>query len=184
MVNNNTTMNTKIKLFAVCVLLVMGLSCKEKRVPKDRFYAFKGGWGEMNIPLIKPFHLFCYDGKNWMVDADGGYNGYKEDGGGCSIGGVQRFKGSDSLFLFRSHSVFWGVTINGKMLSEGWFIISITNKTINGYTDYEVFRDTLFSKYQLTVDTLSWRTPRSYYNEFKREGTMPWFPDSIRQEMK
>ena len=180
MVDNNKTMNTKIKLFAVCVLLVMGLSCKEKRVPKDRFYGFKGGWGEMNIPIIKPFHLFCYDGKDWMLVEDD-YAGYKK--GGCSIGGVRRFKGSDSLFLFRSYGGT-GVIIKSKRQPEGWFIISITNKTVNGYTEYEVFRDTLFSKYQLTVDTLSWRTPRSYYNEFKKEGTMPWFPDSIRQEMK
>jgi hypothetical protein len=176
--NKNAMMNTKITLFVVCILLIIGCSHKEKRVPKDRFYAYTGGWGEMNIPLIKPFHLICFDGKDWTLDGDLGA-GYKEDGGGCSIGGVQRFYASDSLFLFRSYDIFLAVVIKGERLSEGWFIISIQNKTMNGYTDYEAFRDTVFSKFQITIDTLSWRTPRSYYNEFKKEGIMPWFPDSI-----
>jgi len=71
-------MNTKITLLVVCIGLIIGCSYKEKRVPKDRFYAFKGGWGAINIPLIKPFHLFCYDGKSWMLEEDSyaGYKGY------------------------------------------------------------------------------------------------------------
>jgi hypothetical protein len=175
--NNKNAMNTKITLFVMCILLIIGCSNKEKRVPKDKFYAFTGGWGEMNIPLIKPLNLFCYDGKDWMLDGDLGA-GYKRDGGGCSIGGVQRFYASDSLFLFRSYGSS-GVIIKGELQPEGWFIVSIQNKTMNGYTDYEAFRDTVFSKFQITVDTLSWRIPKSSYKEFKKEGIMPWFPDSI-----
>jgi len=179
MVDNNKSMRIRnTLLIACCILLVIVTLCKEKRPPKSDFYAFKGGWGEMNIPLVKPFNLFCYDGKNWMVNSDG-YTGYKK---GASIDGVKRFQGSDSLFLFRSYGISGGVYINGKKfpkLSEGWFIIDVVNKTINGYTYYGEFRDTLFSQYQITVDTSSWRTPRSYYNEFKRKGTLPWFPDNI-----
>jgi len=57
--------------------------------------------------------------------------------------------------------------------------MDVENKTIDGYIYYEDFRDTVFSRYRITVDTSTWRTPDSYYKEFKREGTMPWFPDSI-----
>jgi len=180
-------MNIKIALLTVCILLAIfgsfkilfdiGSSFKGKRIPNDSFYAFEGGWGAMNVPLIKPFHLFCYDGKNWSVEEDG-FSGYKRDAGGCSILDVQRFNGSDSLFFFRSYGNS-GSIIKGKEHFEGWFIISITDKTFNGYRYYEDFRDTLFSKYQITVDTLSWRTPLSFYKEFKKDGTLSWFPDSI-----
>lgn len=175
LVNHHTTMKNRIILFVACICLIIGCSCKEKRVPKDPFYANKGGWGEMNIPIIKPFHLFCYDGKNWMLSEDS-YAGY--DKGGCSISNVQQFYGSDSLFLFRSYGGT-GVLIEIERFSRGWFIMDIKNKTIDGYTGYGAFRDTLSSKYQIAVDTSSWRTPRSYYKEFKRKGTLPWFPDSI-----
>jgi hypothetical protein len=170
-------MNTKITLFVVCILLIIGCSHKEKRVPKDKFYAFTGGWGEMSIPLIKPFYLFCFDGKGWMLEEDD-YTDYERFERDCSIFDVKRINASDSLFLFRSYGGS-GVSINGRRQLEGWFIVSIQNKTINGYTDYEAFRDTVFSKFQITIDTLSWRTPKSYYKEFKKEGIMPWFPDSI-----
>jgi hypothetical protein len=184
-------MNIKNALFTVCILLAIcgsvkilfdiGSSFKGKRIPNDPFYAFEGGWGHMNIPLIKPFHMLCFDGKIWNVDEDGGYSGYKRDAGGCSIGGVQRFNGSDSLFLFRAYG--GSVIIKGKRQSEGWFIISITDKTFNGYPYYEDFRDTVFSKYQTIVDTLSWRTPDYYYKKFKKDGTLSWFPDSIWLEI-
>ena len=174
MVDNKKSMRTRITLLIACVLFVIGCSCKEKRKPKDPFYAFKGGWGEMNIPLVKPFNLFNF-GRGWTITQDEIADYQK---GGCSILCVQRFQWSDSLFLFRSYGD-WGILIRSKMVPEGWFIMDVANKAISGYTYYGEFRDTLFSQYQITVDTSSWRTPRSYYKEFKRKGTLPWFPDNI-----
>ena len=75
-------MKTKIGLLSIfIILLIIGCINKEKQVPKDKFYANTGGWGEMRFPLIKPFYMFCYDGKNWLVYEDelddyddGGFN--------------------------------------------------------------------------------------------------------------
>jgi hypothetical protein len=69
--------------------------------------------------------------------------------------------------------------INGKSKLEGWFIVDIENKVIEGYTDYKTFKDTLYSRYQIRSGALSWREPKSYYDEFKKTRFMPWFPDSI-----
>ena len=172
-------MKNKIAILVavICVGIIMSYLYNKRRVPSDPFYEF-GGWrGDMYIPLIKPFNVFSYDGKNWMVGGNG-YSDYYTDEGECSIDYVKRFQGSDSLFLF-SYNNYLGVLIKGEMLSEGWLIISIKHKIYKGFTDYEEFRDAVFSGFQITVDTSTWRTPNSYYREFKKEGTLPWFPDSI-----
>ncbi|MGI6292330.1 MAG: hypothetical protein ACOXZH_07920 [Bacteroidales bacterium] len=174
-------MKTKIGLLSIfIILLIIGCINKEKQVPKDKFYANTGGWGEMRFPLIKPFYMFCYDGKNWLVYEDE-LDDY--DDGGCSIFEVKRLQMLKDLFLFRSYGDSLAVTINGERQSEGWFVMDVKHKTINGYTDYTIFKDTLYSRYRITnIDTLLWRTPRSYYEEFKKERFMPWFPDSIVQQ--
>ena len=167
-------MKTKIGLFIIIVSLMMG--CSYKEIPQDYFYADAGGFGELRVPLIKPFYMFCYDGKNWMVVEDG-YNGY-ECNYGSTIHEVKHLKAFENLFLFWSYGN-WGNSINGESHSEGWFIIDVENKIKEGYPDYQSFKDTLLSRYQITTDTLSWRTPRSYSDEFRKERFMPWFPDSI-----
>ena len=169
----------KFGLFFCVILLMIGCSYQKKQEPRDRFYANTGGWGEMRVPLIKPFYLFCYDGENWMVEEDGGYSGYRRDGGGCSISNVRQLKTFENIFLFRSYGGGLGVIIKGERQPNGWFIIDIDNKTFNGYTDYKEFKDTLHTRYQIVIDTSSWRTPRSYYEEFKKERFMPWFPQQI-----
>ena len=100
----------------------------------------------------------------------------------ASIFEVKRLQMLKDL-LFRSYGDSLAVTINGERQSEGWFVMDVKHKTINGYTDYTIFKDTLYSRYRITnIDTLLWRTPRSYYEEFKKERFMPWFPDSIVQQ--
>ena len=145
------------------------IGCSYKEAPQDKFYANAGGFGEMRLPLIKPFYMFCYDGQNWMV---------VEDGGCILTHEVKRLKAFDNLFLFRSYGSR-GVIINNERYSGYWLIVDVGNEIEEEYTDYETFKDTLYSRYQITTDTLSWRTPRSYYEEFKKERLMPWFPDSI-----
>jgi len=79
------------------------------------------------------------------------------------------------LFVLQSCDLF----MRKLSVRNGWFIIDIDNKTFNGYTDYKEFKDTLHTRYQIVIDTSSWRTPRSYYEEFKKERFMPWFPQQI-----
>ena len=168
-------MKRKIGLFIVFVLLMIG--CSEKEIPQDKFYANAGEWDTAKFPLVKPFYMFCWDGQNWMVVEDG-YNGYKCNYG-STIYEVKRLKVFENLFLFWSYGDDWGNSINGENHSESWFIIDMENKIKEGYPDYKSFSDTLYSQYQITVDTSSWREPKSYYEEFKKEHFMPWFPDSI-----
>ena len=160
----NINMKIKIGLFTICIALFL-IGCSEKEIPKDKFYANAGGFGELRLPLIKPFYMFYYEKENWMVIEDGGF---------ILMHGVKRLKAFENLFLFRSYG-----SIRGKNYSDRWFLVDIENKIKEGYTDYQVFKDTLYSRYRITTDTLSWRTPRSYSDEFKKERFMPWFPDSI-----
>jgi len=167
-------MKRKVGLFTIIVLFMIG--CSEKEIPQDKFYANAGEFVESRLPLIKPFYM-SYTTRCWYVVEDGGYNGYQGNIG--TIGDVQRLKAFDNLFLFRSYGEWGNLFTNGEWHMECWFIVDIENKIRDGYTDYKMFSDTLYSRYQITTDTLFWRTPESYYEEFKKEHFMPWFPDSI-----
>ena len=175
----NSKMKIKIGLTTIIISLMIG--CSEVKVPQDNFYVNSGGFGELRVPLIKPFYMFCYERDNWMVVEDG-YNGYKSNCG--SMYEVKRLKAFDDLFLFRSYGGLDNFFTNGESHPEWWFIIDVENKIKECYFDYKAFSDTLYARYQITTDTLSWRTPRSYSDEFRKERFLPWFPDSITNNTK
>ena len=159
-------MKTKIGLIAIIVSLMIG--CSYKEIPQDYFYADVGGFGELRIPLIKRFYMFYYERDNWMV----------LKGRFILIFEVRHVEVLENIFLFRFYGNR-GSQINGEDHLEGWFLVDCKNEITEGYTDYKTFSDTLYARYQITTDTLSWRTPRSYSDEFRKERFMPWFPDSI-----
>ena len=173
-------MKRKIGLFTIIVSLMIG--CSEIKVPQDNFYAYAGEWDTSRFPLIKPFQMFSFESENWMVEENlycGYYNTDNNSNNAYCYSGeiydVKRLKAFENLFLFRSYGSYG----NGKKLPEGWFIVDIENRIREGYSDYKTLCDTLLSRYKITIDTLSWRTPKSYYEEFKKERFMPWFPDSV-----
>jgi len=179
----NSKMKIKIGLFTIIVSLMIG--CSEIEVPKENFYAYAGDFGESRFPLIKPFYMF-FSTRDWAVIEDYFYgnnsgNAYHYSG---DISDVQLIKAFDNLFLFRSYGEWGNLFPNGEWHMECWFIIDIENKIEEGYIDYKTFSDTLQSRYQITIDTLSWRTPESYYEDFRKERFMPWFPDSITNNTK
>jgi hypothetical protein len=51
------------------------------------------------------------------------------------------------------------------------------NKLIDGYTDYQVFTDSLNMKYNIQIDTAIWKSPDDYYKEFVKIRKLPWIPD-------
>ena len=163
----------KIGLFAISIILFM-TGCSDVEVPQDNFYVNKGGFGEMRFPLIEPFYMFCYDGQNWILEGVMESVAYNDYNGNCGdIFGIKRLKVFENLFLFRSYGDKENI-LNGRIhTKESWFILDIKNKIAEGYIDYKTFNDTLYSRYQITTDTLSWRTPRSYYEEFKKKRLMP-----------
>lgn len=170
-------MKNKTILFLMCIIYFIGCIPKEQKESVDRFYTSKGGWGEMRIPLIKPLYLFCHDGEDWSLQGLLGNDLYKENG--CSVYAIKKLTKNNDLFIFRS--IGWGVIIGSRKYPDAWFILDTEQKIIEGYTNYENLQNSLKINYGITdIDTLSWRTPRSYYNEFRKEKFLSWFPDTLR----
>ena len=131
----------------------------------------------MRIPLIEPLYLFCHDGHNWSLQGDSGNNLYIKNG--SSVFAIKTLANNDKLFFFRS--IGWGIIIESKEYPDGWFMVDTNNKLIEGYPDYESFRDTLNKRYYITdIDTLLWESPKSYYDKLREERLLPWFPDTLK----
>ena len=159
----------KMRIIIVLSIIISFFNCigGVKDQHPDPYYHETGGWDYRRMPLTKPLELISNDKITW------GVIGYKANI--YSITSINKMKCVDSLhYLFRSLGT---VYIKGVEYNQAWFIADIKDKSIDGYTDYQVFTDSLNMKYNIQIDTAIWKSPDDYYKEFVKIRKLPWIPD-------
>lgn len=158
-----------MKIILILSIVITCFNCVEgvKNQHPDPYYHETGGWDYRRMSLTKPLELISNDKITW------GVIGYKANI--YLITSINKMKCVDSLhYLFRS---LGAVYINGVRYNQAWFFVGTENKSIDSYTDYQIFVDSLNMKYNIQIDTATWKSPDDYYKKYVKTKKLPWIPE-------
>lgn len=161
----------KILLFIIVGFLFSSCIFNDKKEQKeeqiDSYFTLTGGRDYRRLPLIKPLELWSIDQKTWVLaeipnDFRTNFN---------SISSIVSLTFHENCILIRS---FGKTYIKGKEYQNGWYIIDLKNKKIDGYLEYKILEDSITYKYKINVDTLKWYNVDNIYNQFVVDKEYPW----------
>ncbi|WP_182043951.1 hypothetical protein [Moheibacter lacus] len=140
----------------------------------DEYYTRISGIDYQRIPLIKPFELIKMKGNNsWSLNTS---QLPKEAG---DLSPIDLIYCTDS-FIYGYKSDYQDPEWEQYKTPESWFVIDISNSKLITYTNESDFINTNVT----FIEKVKMKSPDFYFNSFKKEYILPWFNDTIKNQLK
>ena len=134
--------------------------------PTDPFYTEAFYLGDPRLPLIKPYEVENFSGKEWVANTviD------KRLGG---LGPVSRIDVHSSVILIYCSG---DVGLYGVAVPEAWFVIQTDKQIEIGFATEDEFKAYLTEQ---GIDEPEWKDIQTVWETFRDTGELPWEPEII-----